>query len=323
MIDHKERSRNIMTDTIFFESPSVFSVPCEVVDKHLNAPEVELRLLLLLLRNGNTAFLKADLCGRLQIDEKRLAEALRYWVQRGVLFESAGKFSLSRPKLTASDLIKYDPSTVAQRMEDDPGIRYLYGEAERSLKKPLTSEDAAVVLSLVGWCGLPPEVVALLLRHGTDNGMSLRQIQKTGIRWADEGVNSFEKAEERIAEESKKKQTVNRIAARLGILGTRALSEGETNAFLRWNDDYSYGLDMIGAAYEAMIKSTGKYSYAYLDKILTKWHDEGYTEPPAAPAASGGRKPKGSAGKKIGKTGKVSTEAMDWAWKIADENEEA
>ena len=50
-----------MENTVLFEAPLTFSVPCDLVDRHLNAPEAELRLILLLLRNTNTAFLKEDL----------------------------------------------------------------------------------------------------------------------------------------------------------------------------------------------------------------------------------------------------------------------
>ena len=313
-----------MTDTVFFESSPSFSVPCDVVDKHLDAPETELRLLLLLLRNPNAAFLKNDLLARLNVDEKRLDEAFRYWVRQGILFEIEGKYSLSRPRLTASDFVKYDPDTIARRMEEDEGLRYLYTEAERALKKPLTSEDASAVLALVDWCGLLPDVVALLLRYGTGNGMSLRQIQKVGIRWADGGVNTFDRAEEWIRKESEKKQAVNRVAARLGILGTRALTDGEEKAFLRWTGEYNFDLDMIGAAYEATVKGTGKYSYAYLDKILTKWHEAGYRTPDdvrseAKPAAKTVKKGRAQNPKRPEKT---NADAMDWAWQIAGETDD-
>jgi len=271
-----------MDNTVFFETAPVFSVPCDLVDRHLNAPETELRLMLFLLRNANTAFRKEDLIQLFAVEEKRLEEAFRYWVKAGLLFYAAGKYSLQRPRLNASDFMSYRPETVATRLEGDPALQYLYKTAEEMLKKPLTTSDASVILSLVDWCGLPAEVVALLFRYGSENGKSLKQIAQTGIRWADDGVKTFEEAELRIRRETEKKNTVNRIAARFGILGTRAISEAEQKAFLRWKEELGYDLDMIGAAYEEAIRNAGKYTYTYIDKVLINWHNCGYRTPEEA-----------------------------------------
>ena len=316
-----------MDNTILFEAPITFSVPCDLVDRHLNAPETELRLMLLLLRNANAAFRKVDLMPPLSVDEKRLEEAFQYWVKAGLLFRAAGKYSLQRPKLTASDFISYNPETVAQRLEGDPALQYLYKSAEESLKKPLTSSDASVILSLVDWCGLPADVVALLIRYGSENGKSLRQIAQTGIRWADDGIKTFEDAELLIRRETEKKNTVNRIAARFGILGTRAISEAEQKAFLKWKEELGYELDMIGAAYEEAIKNAGKYTYTYIDKVLTNWHAAGYKTPEEALAAP---KPEQKTAKKSTRRpaannprkSATSAEAMDLGWEIIAGNDE-
>ena len=312
-----------MENTLLFESSPTFSVPCDVVDKHLNAPDVELRLLLLLLRNANAAFLKDDLLNTLSVDEPRLEEALKYWVKAGVLYKSSGKYTLQRPQLKASDFMTYHPETVAQRLEGDPALQFLYKEAETALKKPLTSADASLILSLVDWCGLSADVVALLIRYGSDNGKSLRQIAQTGVKWADDGVKTFEQAELLIQKETEKKNAVNRIASRFGILGTRAISEAEQKAFLKWKNEFGYDLDMIGLAYEETVKNTGKYTYTYIDKILIKWHDAGYKTPADAQSApkpeqkSQRRTPTRRTAVNNPRKSATSNDALDLAWEIA------
>lgn len=312
-----------MENTILFEAPQTFSVPCEIVDKHLNAPEAELRLILLLLRNANAAFLKDDLMRTLNVDEKRLEEAFQYWIKHNVLFRAAGKYSLQRPKLSPSDFVSYHPEAIAQRLEGDPALQFLYKSAEESLKKPLTSTDASLLLSLVDWCGLPADVVALLVRYGCENGKSLRQIAQTGVRWGDDGVKTFEQAELLIRRETEKKNVVNRIASRFGILGTRAITEAERKTFLKWKEEYGYDLDVIGAAYEEAIKSTGKYSYPYIDKILLKWHEAGYKTPEETKAApkpeqkTAKRGTRRTAANHPRKAAPQAQAAMDLAWEIA------
>lgn len=316
-----------MEDTLFFEGPLTFSVPCDLVDRHLNAPETELRLMLFLLRNTNTAFRKEDLLKILSVEEPRLEEALQYWVKNGLLFRAAGKYSLQRPKLTTSDFISYNPETVASRLEGDPALQYLYKSAEEALKKPLTSSDASVILSLVDWSGLPADVVALLIRYGCENGKSLRQIAQTGVRWADDGVKTFEDAELLIRRETEKKNTVNRIASRFGILGTRAITEAEKKAFLKWKEEFGYDLDMVGAAYEEAIKNAGKYTYTYIDKVLTNWHTAGYKTPEEVAAAPKPeskikKSPRRPSPNNPRKAAAPSGEALDLGWEILSGTEE-
>lgn len=316
-----------MDNTILFESDLSFPVPCDLVDKHLNAPDVELRLILLLLRNANAAFLKEDLLRTLGVEEDRLKEAFQYWVKAGILFRAGGKYTLRRPQLNAADYGTYKPETIAQRLEGDTALQFLYKSAEESLKKPLSSADASVILSLVDWCGLPADVVALLFRYGTENGKSLRQIAQTGVKWSEEGIKTFEQAEELIQKEAQKKNTVNRIATRFGIFGTRAISEAEQKAFLKWKEELGFDLDMIGAAYEETVKNTGKYTYAYVDKILTNWHSAGFTTvdqalaapKPATPAKKARRTP---APNNPRKTSSSEKETLDLGWEIIAGSEE-
>ena len=312
-----------MENTILFESAPAFSVPCDLVDKHISAPDTELRLILLLLRNANGAFLKDDLMKTLAVDEPRLKEALQYWVKAGVLYKAAGKYMLQRPQLRTSDFMTYHPETIAQRLEGDAALQYLYKHAEETMKKPLTSSDASLIFSLVDWCGLPSDVVALLMRYGAENGQSLRQIANMGVKWSDEGITTFEAAEQYIQKQAEKKNTVNRIASRFGILGTRALSEAEQKAFLKWANELGYGLDMIGLAYEETIRNTGKYTYTYIDKILVKWHEAGYKTPDQAAAApkpeqkTPRRTPARKTAANNPRKAAAANDAMDLAWEIA------
>ncbi len=314
-----------MENTVIFESTPAFSVPCDVVDRHLSAPETELKLILLLLRNAGAAFLKDDLLRTLGVDETRLKQAFQYWVKAGVLYKAGGKYTLQRPQLSTSDIMTYNPDTVASRMENDIGLQFLYQKAEEALKKPLTSADASILLSLVDWAGLPSDVVALLIQYGSENGMSLRQMNKVGLKWADDGVKTFDDAERLIRKESEKKNTVNRIAARFGILGTRAIGEAEKSAFLKWHDEYGFELDMIGLAYEETVKNTGKYTYTYIDRILATWHDSGIktpeqaqTAPKPAPKTKRTSRP---APNNARKTTGGGNDAMDMAWEIAGGND--
>ncbi len=304
-----------MENTILFESAATFAVPCALVDRHLDAPETELKLLLLLIRHANAAFLKTELCEALQTDEDRLEKAFQYWIRRGVLYWTAGRYSLQRPKLTTSDFIKYTPDSISQRLREDEKLKFLYEKAEMILKKPLNVSDSSLLLSLVDWCGLPAEVVLMLLQYGTENNMSLKQIEKTGILWSEEGVKTYEDAEARIQTDIQKKQAANRVASRLGING-RALTGEERKLFEKWTGEYGFDTDMIFAAYEATVKGTGKYSYPYLDTVLSSWYNKGFRTPEEAAAEPLPQKKR--RGKKKPVVQEEQSQAQEWDWQILE-----
>jgi hypothetical protein len=253
-----------MENTITFEGTETFGMPVVIADKHLNAPEVELRLIIFLLRNTNKSFLKDDLLQILKVDEQRLNEAFAYWVSAGILFRTAGKYTFERPKVATNDIMRYSADQIASRINNDNKIRFLYNKTEELLAKPLTTEDASAVLSLVDWVGLPAEVVAMLIQNCTENGKSLKKIVSTGIEWAEKGIDTYEKADQHIKNERAKKETVNKISRLLGITN-RAITDGEQKVFLIWTDEYKFNTDIIKLAYENTVKSTGKYSYQCWD----------------------------------------------------------
>lgn len=283
---------NTYNDMIIFEAPQMFSVPTSIVDKHINAGYNEIRLILLLLRNVNMGFSKETLLNRLSMTEEELNDAFDFWVKEGVLFKQGEKYVLERPRIRSTDVMTYTAEDVAERIDKDHGILFLYKKTEDVLAKPLTTADASVILSLVDWVGLPSEVVALLLQYCADCGKkSLRQIEKTGIDWAEKEINTAERAEEYIEAERRKREVINEYCHVLGITG-RALTEGEKKTFASWSENMGYDSDIISEAFNATVRATGKYSYQYMDKIISNWFKQGVKTVEEAQKASADTKPK-------------------------------
>lgn len=264
----------ILENTIIFESEKTFNVPVKIVDNYLSAPETELRLILFLLRNQNTSFTKKDIITAIAEDEARIDKAFEYWCKAGILYNYGNRFTLERPKIAASEIMKYSASQIAKRIEEDEGIRFLHTTAERLLRKPLSTADSSIILSLTDWNGLPTEVAALLLQYAADQGYGLSKIQKLGIEWAEKEINTYEKAEAYVTSETERKNNLNSTAKLLGI-SHRALTDAEKKTFTAWYTELGYNAEIIRLAYDETIKNTGKYSYQYMDKILTNWYKNG------------------------------------------------
>lgn len=314
-----------MGNTVIFEANENFSVPVSVVDKYLGAPETELRLILLLLRNPNRSFLTEDICEKLAVDEKRLREAFDYWVARGLIFKLRDKYVLDRPKITASDAIKYSAERISERLEGDGSLLFLYKQAESALRRPLTPEISSAILSLVDYIGLPTEVAMLLIQYCGEENKSLRAMVSTGIEWSEKGIDTFEKAESHLKELHLKKESANKISALLGITG-RKLTNDEKTVFVKWNDDFKFSPEIINYAYETSVKNTGKYQYKYMDKVLSSWNEKGYKT--VAEITAEEQKPSAKPTKKRRRAENDATidaqssEALSWAI-IASDLEEA
>ncbi len=302
--------------TIVFENRPSFSVPNEIADSYLKAPADALRLILFLLRNPSKSFLENDICEATGIGKDDLSAAFDYWVERGVLFRSHQKYTLLRPQLKTSDIQPFSAEEVASRINTDSAVRFLYDKTEELLARPLSTTDAYTVLSLVDWIGLPPEVAAVLLQYCADNGKkSMRQIEKTAVSWADEGIVTFEKAEAYLAAEKEKSEAARKTAKLLG-LSDRALGEEEKKVFVSWRTELGYSDDMILAAYESMIKSIGSYKYQYIDKILRSWKAEGITDPAQALAKKPATAKKGRAKQYEAQPSPDAEKTVDKTWEI-------
>lgn len=310
-------------ETVVFENRPSFAVPNEIADTYLKAPEDALRLILFLLRNSSRSFTSDDICGATGIDPESLQDAFDYWVDRKILYKVQQKYMLARPQIKASDIFPYSAAEVADEINGNSAVRFLYERAEELLARPLNTSDAYTILSLVNWIGLPPEVVAILLQYCADTGLkSMRQIEKTAIAWADGGIDTFEKAEAYIAAEKEKQDSLNRTARLLGI-SNRAVIGEERNTLISWRTELGYDDDIIVTAYENMIKSIGSYKYQYMDKILRSWHaagvktaEQALDQKPVAAVKKGGRLKKGEqtsstdTGRTVDKTWEIMKKAV-------------
>ena len=264
-----------MDNTIIFETAESFAVPAVLVDKYIDAPETEIKLLLFLLRHANHSFLSENIATMLKVDMKRLEEAFNYWVKAGIIYYAAGRYTLERPKISATDVMRYSADSIGKRIDGDEKIRFLYKKTEEALKKPLTTEDASTVLSMVDWLGLPVEVVAMIIQFFSAEKYGLKKMLSIASDWSENGINNLEKAEEYLAELQKKRDLVSKISRMLGI-SNRAITAPEKKIFEKWSIEYGYSKDIIEYAYEITVQNTGKYTYTYMDKIISSWNKKGF-----------------------------------------------
>lgn len=197
---------------------------------------------------------------------------------------------------------RYSEIDVLNAMDTDTDFRSLYGEVQRLLGRNLNTEELKILLGFVRYLGLPADVIAVLVCYckersrlkGSTRNPSLRTIEKEAYAWAEQGIDTMEEAAAFIQNQNLRRSRLGQLMQILQIRG-RNLTAAEERYAQSWLD-MGFDDDAIALAYERTCLNTGGLSWAYMNKILLRWHENGLTS--AEQIRSGDRKPvpKGAAG---------------------------
>ncbi len=139
-----------------------------------------------------------------------------------------------------------------------------------------SANEIEITVGLHHQLGLSPEYILTLISYcyGMEK-RSMSYVEKVAFSFVlDRGIDTEEKLVSHIDALDRMHSAEGRLRSLFGM-GERALTKREKDAFFKWLNDFSYGLDMIEAAYDKTVNNTGKASVSYADKILSHWHSSG------------------------------------------------
>lgn len=204
--------------------------------------------------------------------------------------------------LVVGERPQYTENDVIRAMDTDGEFKQLYGEVQRQLGKTLTTEELKILLGFVRYLGLPLDVISVLVcyckdrarQKGSSRNPSLRSIEKEAYAWAEQGIDTMEEAAAFIQNQNMRRSRLGGLLRILQIRG-RSLTAGEEKYAQRWLD-MGFSDEVIALAYERTCLNTGGLSWAYMNRILTRWHEAGLTT--LEQIKSGDKKPvpKGASG---------------------------
>ncbi len=248
-----------------------------------NATRDQLAALLVLLREGEcTPDALAEKSG---VAKKDIEDALRYWVDAGVIsvvgmsFPSAGEGD--SPKKTrrpqrAAELPHYNTDEAARYLESHPSASNLIDCCQQELGKIFNTSEAEIVIGLLDYLSLDPEYILLLFAHCAKRDIkSLRYIEKMAITLHDGGIVNYEQLDLHLRKVDRASDAEHELRKLFGI-GKRALIKREREAFFRWVSEWEMPQDVIARAYEITVSATGEPSVPYTNAILEKWHAQGW-----------------------------------------------
>lgn len=178
---------------------------------------------------------------------------------------------------------QYSEQDVQNAMAGEEEFLLLRGEVQRLLGRNLNTEDLKILLSFIHYLGLPTEVVSVLVTFCKDRARqkgnlrlpTLRNIEKEAYYWAEQGIDTLEAAAAYIQQQNNRYTKLHQLMGILQIRGRNltAAEEKFANSWLEMDFDSK----VIAMAYERTCLNTGGLNWVYLNKILLRWHEAGWT----------------------------------------------
>ena len=188
----------------------------------------------------------------------------------------------------------YSERDVLDAMDTDNSFRALYGEVQRLLGRSLNTEELKILLGFIRYLGFGPEVISVLVcyckerarQKGSLRNPSLRTIEKEAYAWAERGIDTLDEAAAFIQSQNVKNSRMSKLMGTLQIRG-RSLTPAEERYATGWLE-LGFDDDVIAMAYERTCLNTGGLSWAYMNKVLSRWKEAGFVT--ADDVRSGDRK---------------------------------
>ena len=240
--------------------------------KLLGAASPEAALMYLYVQSGNDP---ANAEQELSLSGARVSCAAATLRQMGLWPEE-------RPiRVAPGERPDYTERDVVQAVDTDNSFRALYGEVQRLLGRALNIEELKILLGFVRYLNMPGEVIQMLIcyckdrarRRGSSRNPSLRTIEKEAYAWAERGIDSIEEASAFIQSQNVRASRLSQLMNVLQIRG-RNLTPAEERYAQSWLE-MGFDNEAIAMAYERTCLNTGGLNWAYMNKILQRWHGQG------------------------------------------------
>ena len=192
----------------------------------------------------------------------------------------------------------YSTEDITQALAEQGSIfPALVEEVERRLGKRLSAADLKNLYTLYDHLALPTEVILLLVgwcieetvrKYGPGRKPFLSQIRKEGFSWARLGIDTIERAEERITKLTRLRSREAEMLRLLDI-APRPLVQREKDYIAAW-DGMGFDDEALRMAYERTVLKKQSMDWGYMNGILRRWHEKGLHT--AAAVRTGDRDPR-------------------------------
>ena len=285
--------------TLYPAAGGYFMVPAAAAEGLKLAGASQLKCLLAVCRRMGAPVEANQIAKETGLSPEDVKDALCFWIEKGLIVDNGeapqkdekepakeaepAENPANLPETKESSLperkkipkIKPTTAQINNRCNEDSQIRELFLQAQIILGRTIGYDTQAQLLMCCDYLGLPVPVVLMICEYARSLGHSgIGYIVRIAENWAQEGILTLEAANERIAALEKRDKLWLAFSAAVHITNPTP-SARMSGYLLHWSRDLGYSTDELVAAYYEMADHTGKFSPAYMDKVLSSWHEKG------------------------------------------------
>ena len=269
---------------------AMFAVPCAIAEQYIRlSSELQLKVLLLFLHRGPSEQIENTIAETLRVQPADVEDALNYWVQCGVLInmqKAVTPPAQPQPETKQRSTVKVAAPVKKPSREDtikrgaeSKEIQFMFSEVQMKLGRLVTQAEMSTLVWLHDNQGLSVPVILMAVEYAVSEGKTgFSYIEKLCLDWVKNGVDSLSAAEQRITALYQSKTAWKICENAFGISHRKATAR-ELAYSDKWINSWGFSKDMLVQAYDRCVNSTTKLSFAYIDKILGKWHQNGINKP--------------------------------------------
>lgn len=266
------------------------AVPNRVVDGLLGiATGAQLKVLLFLMRFDKLAHDSASIASFCNISPEDVDSAVDFWIHERILAREDGKLRLitGTQTILPRELPRVQPTIILEETSQD--FRDMIGEIQRLTGKTMGAMMVSLFYNMAENLQFSPEMIVQLAAYCNSIGkFSYRYMETVATDWYDNGIDTFEKAEEKIHRLEQAKALERRLARAFGV--QTAFSKKQSQQIAHWQE-LGLSEDLIREAYDRCMDHKNQMSFAYMNKILEDWHQKGYRKASDIPKTEGVRNP--------------------------------
>jgi DnaD/phage-associated family protein len=243
-------------------------VPNRFIESCIGAPENYIGVYLLGIMHSSAGGTDSELlCARLGMSMTEVMQAMEYWQKKGLarIINDTGIMGFD-----FGDFLPARSSDVLYtEREYNQMLQALFGSRQLSPQEYLKIYDFTSIF------GLPKNVVPALVEYCIllkGRRVSVSYMDKVAQSWAEESIDTPEKAREKLEAHKTAASGVLRVLGQLGM-SSRGPTQDEYALFLKWTEEWGFTLDAVLTAC-AHTTSAREPSMKYLDRILERLKDQ-------------------------------------------------
>lgn len=276
--------RGYQMSTYLFKNKELDYIPLSsyFIERYVPKARGEfLKVYLLTLKyclNGELSINSEILASKLNLLESDIMNAWDYWYEENVINftkkDNYGTYTIEFLDLSGKINQKKEPVNIVNALKDK-NIQSMFEEIEKCFCRPLSSAELSTILFWLDEYNYSPDTIVLLFEYcSSKDKKDIRYIERTLIKWHDNGVRDIEGALKEIKRHEGLWNDITKVQNFMGIKD-RKLAKPEEEFIQKWLDELNFSTDIIYKACEISLDRFTRIDFKYINGILANWKKSG------------------------------------------------